>query len=244
MDGASRKSAAMVTGQTACDKASSGVQIQQEALPATGRGRTPASKGGTLMKRIPCLLHPKRPKGAWAPMLAGAILVATAAVGLAELPQARPRLMTPERQARPAESSPYQKWLAGPVSYIISPRERAAFERLTTDEERDQFIRQFWERRNPLPGSGTNNFKEEFHRRVKFANAHFAFGHPGWMSDRGHMYLLYGPPDEIQFHPNSTPYHFSVWKYQYLPGLGEDVVFVFVDLAGNGDYRTAAPPWK
>lgn len=176
-------------------------------------------------------------------MLAGVILVATAAAGMAEVPQAGKRLAT-WNLASMVESNTQTDWLEGPVSYLINPRERDAFESLTTDEERDMFIQQFWERRNPVPGSMTNTFKEEFCRRVAYANSHFAFFHPGWMSDRGHMYIDYGPPDEIQFHPNSTPYHFSVWKYHDLPKLGENVVFVFVDLAGNGDYRIASPPWK
>jgi GWxTD domain-containing protein len=132
-------------------------------------------------------------------VLAGLIFVATAAVAMAELPQARQGLAATERQARPAESSPYKKWLDGPVSYIINPREREAFESLTTDEERDMFIRQFWERRNPTPGSTANNFKEEFYRRVKFADAHFNVGYPGWKSDCGHIYILYGPPDEVHY---------------------------------------------
>jgi GWxTD domain-containing protein len=185
------------------------------------------------MKRIPSFLMPKGATRFWTPMLAGVILVATAAVGMAD-----------RQLQRAIETNPINEWIDGPVSYILSSREREAFESLKTDEERDMFIQQFWGRRNPIPGSATNNFKEEFYRRVKFANAHFAYFHPGWMSDRGHMYIDYGPPDEIQFHPNSKPYHFSVWKYHYLPTLGENVVFVFVDLAGNGNYRTAAPPWK
>jgi GWxTD domain-containing protein len=203
-----------------------------------------AAKGGSLVKRIRRLIYPKRPKGALTPVLASLILVATAAVAMAVWPQARQGLAATERQARPAESSPYRKWLDGPVSYIINPREREAFENLTNDEERDMFIRQFWERRNPTPGSKTNSFKQEFDRRVKYADAHFGVDYPGWKSDRGHMYIIYGPPDEIQFHPNSTPYHFSVWKYRYLPGFGNDVVFVFADLTGNGDYRTATTPRK
>jgi bla regulator protein blaR1 len=203
-----------------------------------------AAKGGNLVKRIRRLLYPKPPKAAWTPVVACLVLIATAAVAMAELPHPRRGLAITERQALPAESSPYKQWLDGPVSYIISPRERGAFESLTTDEERDMFIQQFWERRNPTPGSKRNDFKEEFDRRVKYVDAHFGVGHPGWKSDRGHMYIIYGPPDEIQFHPNSTPYHFAVWKYQHLPKLGNDVIFVFVDLTGNGDYRIATTPRK
>jgi GWxTD domain-containing protein len=211
-----------------------------------GAGREPAlaAKGGSLVKRIRRLLYPQRPAGAWTPVLAGVILMATATVGMAVWPQARQGLSTGERQARPAESSPYKEWLDGPVSYIINPRERAAFEKLATGEERDMFIQQFWERRNPTPGSKRNDFKEEFYRRVKFADTRFGAGYPGWKSDRGHMYILYGPPDEIEAHPASTPYHFEIWQYQHLGKLGDNVVFVFVDMTRKGDYRIASPPWK
>jgi GWxTD domain-containing protein len=198
------------------------------------------------VKRIRRLLYPKTPNSAWAPVLAGVILIATAAVAMTLVPQTQQGFSTTPRPHRTAESNPYQDWLEGPVSYIISPRERAAFEKLATGEERDMFIQQFWERRNPTPGSKTNAFKEEFYRRVEHADKYFrlASGQPGWKSDRGHMLLAYGPPDEIQFHPNATPYPFSVWKYQHLGRLGDNVTFRFVDHAGNGDYRLASPPWK
>ncbi|HEV2245537.1 MAG TPA: GWxTD domain-containing protein [Terriglobia bacterium] len=196
------------------------------------------------MTRIQSLLYTRSTKGIWTPMLAGVILIATAAVGLATWPQAQRKLIATQRLASMVESNPNNDWLDGPVTYIINPREREAFEKLITGEERLMFIQQFWERRNPEPGSRTNNFKEEFNRRVNFADAHFVAGYPGWKSDRGHLYILCGPPDEIQYHPTSTPYHFSLWKYQHLGRLGDDVVFVFVDMTGNGDYRIAAPPWK
>lgn len=196
------------------------------------------------MKRIRRLLNPKTANGSWTPVLAGVILIATAAVAMTLVPQAQRGLSTPQRPLRIVEDNPYNEWVDGPVSYIIHPGERSAFEKLTTDEERDQFIGQFWERRNPNPGSKTNAFKEEFYRRVNFADAHFVAGYPGWKSDRGHLYILYGPPDEIQFHPDATPHPFSVWKYQHLARLGNNVTFRFVDQAGNGDYHLASPPWK
>jgi GWxTD domain-containing protein len=196
------------------------------------------------VKRPLHLLYPKRPTGAWAPVFAGVILIAAAAVGMAELPQPRLRLVTPDGQARAAESSPYKHWLDGPVSYIISPRERKAFEKLTSDEERDMFIQQFWERRNPNPGSGRNAFKEEFYRRVKYADAHFAVGYPGWKSDRGHLYLLYGPPDEIHSYPHAVPCPYEEWFYNRIPSIGANVFVAFVDKRGEGDYQLALRPWK
>ena len=96
----------------------------------------------------------------------------------------------------------YKKWLHEDVLYIITPEEQQAFRKLTTDKDRDQFIEAFWAKRNPLPGTSHNRFKEEHYRRIAYSNAHFATTtFPGWRSDRGRIYILYGPPDEIQSHP-------------------------------------------
>ena len=190
------------------------------------------------MKRIRRLLYPKSAKGSWMPVIGGLILIASAAFAMAVVPQARQGLAE-RQQPRAVESNPYENWLNGPVSYIINPREREAFEKLTTDEERDMFIQQFWERRNPNPGSRKNAFKEEIYRRVRFADAHFGVGYPGWKSDRGHMYIMYGPPDEIHYYPNAKPYPYAGWIYRLIPGIGENVSFTFIDKAGEGDYRLA-----
>ena len=136
-----------------------------------------------------------------------------------------------------AEASPYERWLNQEVVYIIGDKERAAFQKLTTDEERDKFIGQFWERRTPNPGSRENKFKEEHYRRIAYANEHFASSRPGWQTDRGHMYIIYGPPDEIHYHVGSPPYPFEEWKYQYIKGLGVNVIFTFIDRTGSGEYQ-------
>jgi GWxTD domain-containing protein len=219
-------------------------KFNSKHLRGTGREPALAAKGGTLVKHIRRLLHPKRLKGACMPVLAGVILVATAAVGVAERSHARLGLVPPQRQARPTESSPYKRWLNGPVSYIIRTREREAFDKLATGQERNMFIQQFWERRNPIPGSATNNFKEEFYRRVAYADEHFAEGYPGWKSDRGHMYIAYGPPDEIHFLPHAKPHPYADWLYAFIPGLGEHLTFRFEVPAGNDEYRLSSPPWK
>jgi GWxTD domain-containing protein len=96
--------------------------------------------------------------------------------------------------------SPYRKWLNEDVSYIITDEERAAFKRLQTDEEREQFIENFWLRRDPTPDTVENEFKEEHYRRIAYANEHYASGIPGWKTDRGKIYIMYGPPDEIEDH--------------------------------------------
>ena len=100
--------------------------------------------------------------------------------------------------------------------------------------------------RNPNPGSPENQFKEEFYRRIAFANQHFATasGRPGLRTDRGHMWIVYGPPDEWDSHPAAKPYPFEVWKYRYAEGLGLNAVVTFTDRTGKGEYNLASPPWK
>src|SRR5271157_2044044 len=102
--------------------------------------------------------------------------------------------------------TPYKKWIDEEVPYIITREERGAFKQLTTDDEREQFIENFWERRNPNPGSPENEFKEEYYRRIAYANEHYASGIPGWKSDRGRIYIMYGPADEIDDHPSGGNY--------------------------------------
>jgi GWxTD domain-containing protein len=148
----------------------------------------------------------------------------------------------PPRQAAHAEISPYDRWLSEEVPYIITDQERTAFQKLATDEEREMFIQQFWERRNPHPGGSQNAFKEEHYRRIAYANEHFATGRPGWRTDRGRLYIIYGPPDEIESHPK--PYPSEQWKYRSIEGLGNNVIFTFKDRTGKGDFILESPPWK
>jgi GWxTD domain-containing protein len=107
--------------------------------------------------------------------------------------------------------------------------------RLTTNEERDKFIEQFWERRNLTPG-GPNKFKEEHYRRLAYANQHFASGVPGWQTDRGHIYILYGPPDELEVYPHAAVPK-EIWLYRHVPGVGDNATITFVDSTGQGDFR-------
>src|SRR5512140_3821812 len=112
-----------------------------------------------------------------------------------------------ERKRREARlkkelETPYRKWLNEDVAYIITDEERAAFKKLQTDEEREQFIEQFWLRRDPTPDTIENEFKEEHYRRIAYANEHYASGIPGWKADRGRIYIAYGPADEIESHPS------------------------------------------
>jgi GWxTD domain-containing protein len=145
----------------------------------------------------------------------------------------------------------YKTWLNEEVPYIITDEERKAFLSLSNDEERDAFIEAFWQRRNPNPDSPENEFREEHYRRIAYANEHFAAGKPGWKTDRGHIYIAFGPPDDIDSHPSgglyerpadegggeTTTFPFEVWHYRYLEGIGENIDIEFVDTCQCGDYH-------
>jgi len=148
-------------------------------------------------------------------------------------------------------SRTYKKWLNEDVVYIISDEERAAFKQLSNDEERDQFIEAFWQRRDPTPDTEENEFKEDHYRRIAYANEHFAAGIPGWKTDRGRIYITFGPADEIDSHPSggtyerpmeegggeTSTYPFEDWRYRYLEGIGQEVIIEFVDTCMCGEYH-------
>ena len=161
-----------------------------------------------------------------------------------------------QAQLRKELESPYRKWLNEDVSYIITDEERAAFKRLQTDEEREQFIENFWLRRDPTPDTVENEFKEEHYRRIAYANEHFASGIPGWKTDRGRIYIMYGPPDEIEDHSSggfyerppeegggeTSTYPFQQWRYRYIEGIGNNVIIEFVDPTMSGEFRMTMDP--
>lgn len=152
--------------------------------------------------------------------------------------------------------SQYKKWLNEDVLYIISPEERSSFLHLSTNEEREQFIEAFWQRRNPDPDSADNSFKEEHYRRIAYTNEHFSSGIPGWKTDRGRIYIMWGPADEVQTHPTggsydrpasegggeTSTYPFEDWRYRYLEGIGENVELEFVDTTMSGEYHLTMDP--
>jgi GWxTD domain-containing protein len=152
--------------------------------------------------------------------------------------------------------SSYKTWLNEDVIYIISPDERTAFLQLATNEEREQFIEQFWLRRSGNPDLPDNDFKEEHYRRIAYANEHYASGIPGWKTDRGKMYIIWGPPDEIESHPtggtydrpmdegggSTTTYPWETWRWRYLEGVGENIILEFVDPSGSGEYHMTMDP--
>lgn len=156
-----------------------------------------------------------------------------------------------EKEYRQELKGPYKKWLDQTVRWIITDQERRAFKSLTNDEERDAFIENFWARRNPNPGSPYNSYREEIYRRIAYANAHFSDGEPGWMTDRGMIYIKYGAPDSIDSHPSggtyerpmdegggeTSTYPFSDWHYRYITGIGENINIEFVDQCMCGNYQ-------
>jgi GWxTD domain-containing protein len=150
----------------------------------------------------------------------------------------------------------YKQWLSEDVTYIISPEERNAFLQLDTNEEREQFIEQFWLRRSSNPDLPENDFKEEHYRRIAYANEHFASGIPGWKTDRGRMYIMWGPADEVESHPtggtydrpmeegggSTSTYPWETWRWRYLEGIGENIILEFVDPSGSGEYHMTMDP--
>ena len=161
-----------------------------------------------------------------------------------------------EKQLRKELETPYKKWLNEDVAYIITDEERTAFKRLNTDEEREQFIEQFWLRRDPTPDTVENEYKEEHYRRIAYANEHYASGIPGWKTDRGRIYIMYGPADEIESHPSGGTYErpqeegggetstfpFEQWRYRYLEGIGTNIIIEFVDTTMSGEYHMTSDP--
>jgi GWxTD domain-containing protein len=164
-----------------------------------------------------------------------------------------------EKSLKKETSDQYlKKWLEQDVVYIITDEERKAFKQLTTDEERYQFIEQFWLRRDPTPDTVENEFRDEHYRRIAYSNERFASGKPGWKTDRGRIYITWGPPDQIESHPSGGSYMrpqeegggetstfpFETWRYRYIEGqdLGNEVIIEFVDPTMSGEYRITMDP--
>jgi GWxTD domain-containing protein len=161
-----------------------------------------------------------------------------------------------EDKLRKELETPFRKWLNEDVTYIITDEERKAFKRLSTDDERETFMENFWLRRDPTPDTEENEFKEEHYRRIAYANEHFASGIPGWKTDRGRIYIVYGPADEIDSHPSGGTYDrpieegggttstfpFEDWTYRYIEGIGNNIKIEFVDTTMTGEYHMTMNP--
>lgn len=173
--------------------------------------------------------------------------------------QARKEAQEREKRAKARDSElgkVYKEWLDKEVGYIILDEERDAFKQLSTNEEREQFIEQFWIMRDPTPDTVENETRDEHYRRIAYSNERFASGIPGWKTDRGRIYIIWGPPDEIESHPTggsyqrpyyegggqTSTYPFETWRYRYLEGVGTDIILEFVDPSGSGEYRMTMDP--
>ena len=161
-----------------------------------------------------------------------------------------------EKRLKKELETPSKRWLNEEVTYIITDEERKAFKSLATDDEREQFIEQFWLCRDPTPDTEENEYREEHYRRIAYANDRFASGIPGWKTDRGRIYIEYGPADEIDSHPSggtyerpyeegggsTSTYPFEQWRYRYIEGVGTNIILEFVDTTMSGEYRLTMDP--
>src|SRR6267154_2268717 len=161
-----------------------------------------------------------------------------------------------QRNVKPEVKKAYKDWLDKDVAYIITDDERKAFKKLETDDERERFIEEFWRRRDPDPDTDENEFREEYYEPIAYANEHYASGIPGWKTDRGRIYIMYGKPDEIESHPSGGTYDrpieegggttstfpFEIWRYRYIEGIGNEVLLEFVDPSMSGEYRMTIDP--
>src|SRR4026209_1385485 len=196
------------------------------------------------------------PKSALFPALALSLTVAAGSIAFAQSQKQTQDPSEKPRNVKPELKKAYKDWLDKDVPYVITDEERKAFKKLASDDERERFIEEFWRRRDPDPDTDENEFKEEYYERIAYANENFASGIPGWKSDRGRIWIMYGKPDERETHPsggsyerpsyegggNTTTYPFEIWFYRYLAGVGSGVEIEFVDPTGSGEYRIARNP--
>jgi GWxTD domain-containing protein len=228
-----------------------------------------AANGGSLMLRIHRLLRQPRPGNTVLPILLATLVVVVSAMLLSAsaVPQEnapiQPRIAITVGSVRePVEpaagpsiqpavragqsdnaAAAFMRWLDQDVAYIISNEERFAFVQLRNNEEREQFVEQFWQRRDPTPATAENEFKEEHYRRIAYANARFgASEKAGWTSDRGRVYIMWGRPGELESHIADPNGPFELWLYPHVEGVGDNVLLRFVDATGAGDFRLADMP--
>jgi GWxTD domain-containing protein len=194
-------------------------------------------------------------------VLTSSVLMTSVTVGFAQKTEPTPPVEDPSNKARTVKTEVkevYKNWIKKDVAYIITSEEKKAFNALKTDDERENFIENFWRRRDPNPDTEENEFREEYYERIAYANEHFASGIPGWMTDRGRIYITWGKPDSVESHPaggsydrpsyegggSTTTYPFEVWFYRHLDNVGDGVEIEFVDPTGTGEYRIATSPYE
>ena len=203
-----------------------------------------AANHGDLLRRVRRVLGKPDSRDINLPVVPVAILLIAA--GIAFVARAQPpQTPAPAVQQTTEIPGPYQKWLNEEVVYIITDVERKGFEKLTDDQDRAAFVKDFWLFRDPTPDTAENEFRDEHYRRLAYANNRFKSSIPGWKTDRGRIYIVYGPPDEIESHPSgdiTTAYPFEKWLYRYIEGIGTNVIIEFVDATRSGDYKMTTDP--
>lgn len=131
------------------------------------------------------------------------------------------------------ELDPESREFYSKVRYIITPEEKKAFLALR-DEDRQAFIEDFWRRRDPTPATEENEYKTEYFRRIDQSNHLFSGGGaPGWLQDRGRVYITLGPPDHREVYPRGVTFYgipTEYWWYGFF-------VIRFVDERWVDDYR-------
>lgn len=153
------------------------------------------------------------------------------------LPQSKSEAKIPEY---------HRQWLEEEVIYIITPKERSVFQKLQTDKEREMFIEAFWKKRDPTPGTPRNEFREEHYRKITYANEYFGRGtpRPGWKTDQGRIYIILGPPQNIEDHSDiNGVYPVQIWSYNGDPDFGLPTSFniIFFKKHGLGEYVLYSP---
>ena len=190
--------------------------------------------------------------------LAISIAATSVSVGFAQVDKEQPSQdpTTKARTQKAEVNKVYQNWVNNDVPYVITDQEKRAFKALKTDEERENFIENFWRRRDPNPDTEENEYREEYYERIAYANEHYASGIPGWKTDRGRTYIAWGKPDGVESHPSggnydrpsyegggsTTTYPFETWFYRHLDNVGDGIEIEFVDPTGTGEYRIARSP--
>jgi GWxTD domain-containing protein len=154
-------------------------------------------------------------------------------------------VLGPLSLATTGDPDPFQQWLNRDVRWIITAQERSDFLKLTTDQQRTAFVEDFWARRNPVPGSSVNLFKQEHYRRIAYSNQHFSTPTlEGDSTDRGHVYIVYGRPDQIEPRTPHDRFPTEFWHYRNLPGRDQELVVKFVDFCRCGEYRLVGDPFQ
>ena len=146
--------------------------------------------------------------------------------------------------SEPDLSKEHRRFLDEEAVYIITDAERESFVGLATAAERDEFIERFWQVRDPVPETAANEFREEHFKRIREANDKYRESRPGWMTERGRMYITLGEPQDVMSYPNNQDlFPLQIWYYYNLdvPLFPNALQLVFFKRNGAGEYRLFSP---